>query len=319
MKTNRQAGIGIINLAFLAAIAAALIAGCLEPAAEKDSLTDIPDEIPDIHPAVNTTITAGTVKSPGPGATAQPSPASGSSIPFIRIDPVGNKNTGDLIIISGTTNLPHGTGIYLKERNDSTGEQTMRANTYACPGPDGRNRWVFVLDSSTSMKPGTHRYTISNPGGDPMDSVQVILNGRFTGPEKIRYYESSSRDAVISGTGPPFIGVDPIGDHQRGEIFRISGTTNLAEGTLLECTLYPVYYEDRSKRPAVKTDDVCDGQWYMRGYPAAVVKGSGDSNRWSFPADLTLAGKTEMLVRVSTTDALWTKREIFGNASFAVV
>jgi hypothetical protein len=267
------------------------------------------------------TVTTGTRDTVVPPRPVQSAPAADSPAPFIRIDPVGDKNTGDLIIISGTTNLPSGTGIYLKERNESTGEMAMRANTYACPDPDGVNRWSLVLESTMWMRPGNYGFRVSTPGGDVTDSVQFDLTGRYSGPEEIRYYSSGSRTATISGTGAPFIHVDPIGDRHKGDIFRISGTTNLAEGTLLDCTIWPVFYEDRSKRPSQSAinGNPCNDPFAMNGRSAVVVKGTGDANRWSFPADMTNMKKTEMLVRVSTTDQLLTKREIFGNASFRLL
>jgi hypothetical protein len=238
--------------------------------------------------------------------------------PFITIDPISDKNTGDLIIISGRTNLPSGASVYLKEINESTGDSTMRANQIACPDARGVNRWRFVLDSTARMRPGKYRYLVSTPKGDVNSSVQLMLKGTFSGPEEILYYQDGSKSATIRGTGSyPSITIDPIGDRHKGDIFRITGTTNLIEGTLLQCTVWPEYFEDRSKRPAIISKDDCDGQFNIAGSPVAVVKGNGDTNRWSCPADMTIfPEKTGMIVHVSTTDEYYSVREIFGNATF---
>jgi len=244
-------------------------------------------------------------------------PSIGTGTSFITIDPIGDMNTGDLIIISGTTNLPPRTSVDLKEVNESSGETTMIANTVACPDANGTTRWIFALDSTSSMRPGSYHYLVSNDAGDVNGSVHFMLNGASSVPASILYYQDS-KAATISGTGAPYITINPIGDRQRGAIFRISGTTNLVEGTLLSCTIWPLYLEDRSRRPATITHDPCDGQWYNIGTTAIVAQGSGDTNTWSFAADTTLAAKTEMIVHVSTVNEDFTEKDIYGNATFNV-
>jgi hypothetical protein len=309
MKTQQKSGPGLICLALLIVVATIVIAGCLDSTPEQKDQKIATSEKQSEKPAAGTTITTRIT-------TAQPASAPDPSTPFITVDPIGDKNTGDLVIISGTTNLPSGTSIYLKEINESTGESTMLANNFVCPDTHGVNRWRFVYDSTDWMRPGRLRYLVSTPKGDVNSSVQFNLNGTFFGPEKILYYESGSKFATIRGTGAPYINVNPIGDRQKGDIFRISGTTNLIEGTMLYGTVWPVYFEDRSKRPSTISQDFCDGQFNMIGYSIAVVKGTGDTNRWSFPADMTIQVKTEMKVHVSTRNEDLTKKEIYGNTTF---
>ena len=237
---------------------------------------------------------------------------------FIAIDPIGAKTTGDLVIITGTTSLPSGASVYLKEINEHNGESTMRANTIVCPDSNRINRFSFAIDSTDRMRPGCYYYIVSTPKGDLNESVQFNLDGIFRGPENTWYYQSGSKDSTIKGTGSfPYIMIDSIGDRKTGDIFRISGTTNLREGAVLDCTVWPVYFEDRSKRPAVPSDDPCAGQYNMVGYTVVVVKGTTETNRWSFPADMRIfPPDTEMIVHVSTTNEDLTRKEIFGNATF---
>ena len=238
------------------------------------------------------------------------------SAPFITVNPIGNKNTGDLIVINGTTNLPSRTSIYLNEINQSTREATITANTIACPDRNNVNRWSFALDSTAWMKPGSYRYIVSTISGNVNGSVQFTLNGAFLGPDSILYYQGS-KESTISGTGSPYINVNPVSDRQKGDIFLISGSTNLVEGTMLYCTVWPVYFEETAKKPSDHSLDPCDGQYNMIGYPTPVVKGTGDTNSWSFPADMThFQENTVMIVHVSTVNEDFTEKEIYGNSTF---
>jgi hypothetical protein len=313
MKTNHSPGTALICLTLLITITTLVLAGCMESGQKQQDQMIAVGENQGEKPVATAIANTGTI-------TAQPSSLPHPSTPFIAIDPISDKNTGDLIIISGTTNLPSGASIYLKEVNESTGDVSMRANHLACPDTSGVNRWRFIIDSTPWMRPGTHRFQVSTPKGDVNSPVQFNLTGRFLGPETILYYESGSRSATIPGSGSyPYIIVNPIGDHKKGDIFRITGTTNLVEGTLLQCTVWPEYYEDRSKRPAIISKDDCDGQFIIAGSPAAIVKGTGDTNRWICPVDLRISPENiGMIVHVSTTDEYFTVREIFGNATFTL-
>jgi hypothetical protein len=289
-----------------------LCTGCMSKETPSSAPVSIPSESPSMVPATSSTQTGSTAAEK---TDSYPVP----DAPFITIDPISDKNTGDLIITSGTTNLPPGASIYLKEINESSGESTMRANQIACPDIRGVNRWRFVFDSTAWMRPGRYRYLVSTPKGDVNSSVQFNLKGTFLGPEKILYYESGSKLSTIRGTGAPYITVDPVGDRQKGDIFRITGTTNLVEGTQLQCTIWPEYFEDRSKRPVVISKDNCDGQFNIAGSPIVVVKGTGDTNRWSCPEDMTIfPERTGMIVHVSTTDEYFTVKEVYGNATFSL-
>jgi hypothetical protein len=190
---------------------------------------------------------------------------------------------------------------------------------------------VSIHSESPSMVPvttSTHTgstaavKTDSSPVPDApfitIDPISDRNTGRFPGPETIRYFESGSGSATIPGSGSnPSITVDPIGDHKKGDIFRITGTTNLIEGTMLQCTVWPEYYEDRSKRPALISTDDCDGQFIIAGAPAAIVKGTVDTNRWVCPVDLRISPENiGMIIHVSTTDEYFTSREVYGNATF---
>lgn len=315
MESNRNFGTGLILLGFVIAVVAMVIIG-------SGFLTETPDQQKTGRMDHGENDTAG--RTITPGISTIPVTQHNVTMPtlsaavasFIAIDPVGNKNIGDLIIISGTTNLPARTPVYLREIDEISGEPVTKANKIVCPGMGEVNQWTFALDTSSSMKPGQYRYIVSTAKDDVNKSVQFTLQGAFKGPEKNLYYQSGSKTATIDGTGAPYIRVNPIGDRHKGDIFLIAGTTNLAEGTILSCTVWPVYYEDASKRPAVPSDDPCDGQWYAISAPSVVIKGAGDSNLWSCAVDTKIAQKTEMIFHVSTVNEDFTRKEVFGNSTF---
>jgi hypothetical protein len=315
MKFNQNLVIGLLCLGLFVAIVITVGSSLLTGIPLNQQKTEVTKNGENITETMN--VTSGT----NPGITTSENetmqtPPMVTDEPFISINPISDKNTGDLIIISGTTNLPSRTPIYLKDINDSTGEDTIIANTIACPDTSGINHWSFALDSTDSMRPGGYRYKVSTTSGDVNSSVQFMLNGQFLGPDSTLYYQDS-KEATVRGTGTPYINVNPIGDRQKGDIFLVSGTTNLVEGTMLYCTVWPVYFEDTSKKLSTHSLDPCNGQYNMIGYPTTVVKGTGDTNNWSFPADMALFEEnTEMIVHVSTVNEDFTEKDIYGNSTF---
>ena len=94
-----------------------------------------------------------TVTMPSPAGTGKPAPVSSTGI--IKIDPVGDKNTGDKFILTGTTSLPGGT-ILLWEilpdtgspPNGLGGDSTMAVggNNLVTEGEGTSNRIAIAVD-----------------------------------------------------------------------------------------------------------------------------------------------------------------------------
>ena len=113
--------------------------------------------------------------------------------------------------------------------------------------------------------------------------------------------------------GTPSITVQPPGDRQQGDVFLIAGTTSLAQGTILLYQVYPVYFEDKTKR-SPSSSPVPLG---IAG-DTIVIKGTGNSNRWSCALDTEGYEKTSYIVNVSTVNENYALREIFGSAQFTL-
>ncbi len=258
-------------------------------------------------PGMNPFATAGTAATTGT-TTIPPTAATDPSAPFITVDPIGDENIGDLLVVSGTTNLPENTPVYLSKTFGNSGDETIMANSQVRPGTDGINRWKFAFDTS-GFRPGSYNLTVATRKKEVADSAQFTLRGTFLGTDNPLYYSGASKSAGSSGT--PAITVQPPGDHTQGDVFLISGTTSLAAGTLLVYQVYPVYFEDKTKRPASGRPTSIAGD-------TIVIQGRGNANRWSCALDTGGFEQTGYIVNVSTVSEDYTRREIFGSAQFTL-
>lgn len=309
MKTQQKTGIGFICLAMLI-IATLVIAGCVGSTSGGQGQMTATSDKPDENPNAGTIVATGTTTAPALLKTAQPTPAADSSVPFITIDPIGNKNIGDLLVISGTTNLPEKTWIYLSRTFGSSGDVVTMANKQVLPGTNGINRWRFAFDSS-GFRPGSYTLTVATREKDVAESAQFSLQGMFLGTDSPVYYSGTS--GTPGSVGTPSITVQPVGDRQQGDVFLISGTTSLAEGTLLLCQIYPAYFEDATKRLATSS-----GSPTSIAVDTIVVRSTGNANRWACALDTDGYEKTGYVVNVSTISVDGVRKDIFGSVHFTL-
>jgi len=307
MKPRKRADLMLACPVLLAAIAILIIAGCTDAVPDQQDQAPALSETPHENPA------AAGKNNPTTRAPAQPAPVRSTSVPdtslpYITFDPVGDKNIGDLLVFSGTTNLPEKTAVYLYRTFGSTGEEKLVSNREVFAGPDGTNRWRFVSDSS-GFDPGSYSMTVTNGKKDVKGSAQFTLSGTSLRPKSVVYYSGAKK----SSPGTPTITVNSIAEHKQGDVFLITGTSSLEEGTLLLCDIHPVYFDDASKRPAT----VYKGPSGTAG-DTLVVRGTGGLNTWSFALDTNAFEKTEYVVNVTTVSEDFTIREIVGKAQFAL-
>lgn len=292
---SKQKQIGPV---LLIAIAAIMFAGCLEPDTGPQDPTT---------PVIATT-TTGPEQAREPAQTSSHTPVTDPSQPFIIFDPIGDKKIGDLLVFSGTTNLPEKTAIVLKKSGGSPGDSVTWASSQVRPGTDGINRWRFALDSG-GLKPGSYTLTVTAGKNGATGSAQFSLQGTFLGSETPVYYSAATAQG---SAGTPVITVEPVGDRQQGNVFRLSGTTSLPVGTILLCNIYPAYIENPEERPATS------------GSPSGitsdtiVVRGTGTSNRWGCALDTYGYEKTRYIVNVSTISEYTHRTDLFGSAQFTI-
>jgi hypothetical protein len=128
------------------------------------------------------------------------------------------------------------------------------------------------------------------------EKAEKMVNDEYTraiGPSLLD--PSSGNDTLISIT------IDPVGDHVAGEIFNITGSTNLPPGRELTLAVFRGNYE----RPIPP----CEDAWRDPVLRTAVVQADTSSkNTWSYRMDTTgMAGDDYLIyVRESQKDAFYT-------------
>ena len=125
------------------------------------------------------------------------------------------------------------------------------------------------------------------------EKAEKMVNDEYTrsiGPSLLD--PSSGNDTLISIT------IDPVGDHVAGEIFNITGSTNLPPGRELTLAVFQGNYE--------LPIPPCEDAWRDPVLRTAVVQaGTSSQNTWSYRMDTTgMAGDDYLIyVRESQKDA----------------
>jgi hypothetical protein len=203
---------------------------------------------------------------------------------YLRVDPISPKTTGDLVLVTGSTNLAAGTSLMVSAGN-------WAGNTVVNAGTGGINRYSMPVDTS-AFHPGTLTVNVTEMTGDPVKgnyvegsvhgSTTFILGGSFLG---------SDTPVQVTPAVSDFITVNPVGARSVGAQFLITGTTSLPVGTSLLWQVMP----DTGTAPT-SVNRTAMGL----GGSNIVTKGSGTANRISFAADMNQmpAGKWVVLVGI---------------------
>jgi hypothetical protein len=193
---------------------------------------------------------------------------------YIKIDPVTDKITSDLLIVTGSTNFPPGTILMVHVGSKGIG---FGSDTMVRAGSGGINRFSMPADTSL-LKPGTQTITVTNMEGDLAkgDYGPGTVSGTTTFTLKGPYLgEDTPLQPTI--TQEDYIRLKPIGEHSIGDQFLITGTTSLPVGT----TMFWQIIQDKGTIP-----DSIDmtGMGIMANN--AVTKGDGSGNRVSLAVDM---------------------------------
>lgn len=199
----------------------------------------------------------------------------GTTGTYIRIDPVADKTTGDLLIVTGSTDFPAGTILMVQVGSVGIG---FGSDTIVREGSGGVNRYSMPADTAL-LKPGTQTITVTNMKGslERGDYGLGNVNGTATFTLMGTYRGADTRvQATI--TKDDYIRLDAIGDKSVGDQFLITGTTSLPVGTTVIWEIMP----DTGTAPAGLNLDTA-------GIMAnnAVTKGDGTSNRLSVAVDMS--------------------------------
>ena len=108
-----------------------------------------------LNPSVSASPASGTNTGGQPGITGTTPADSGH---YIKVDPVADTTTGDLLIVTGSTNLPAGTILMVSAGSPGVGSG---GDTMVRAGADGVNLFSSPVDTSM-LKPGTPTITVTN-------------------------------------------------------------------------------------------------------------------------------------------------------------
>jgi hypothetical protein len=200
--------------------------------------------------------------------------------PYIRIDPVPDRTTGDLLIVSGTTNLPAGTILLVVTHGAST-------DTFVRTGTGGINRFSSPIDT-TILDPGVLNITVLRMLGSPAhgDYRPGILNATTTSTLKGASRVAGPAAQPTAG-GNDFIRIDAIGTRKAGDQFLITGTTSLPAGTGILWKVTPERRFFENPLGSLFSQDTGQTGMYsdMMMANSVVTRGSDTVNRVTYALD----------------------------------
>jgi hypothetical protein len=210
--------------------------------------------------------------------------------PSATIDPIADRDAGDLMVITGTTNLPPLSELTLSILPVSQPPDTGKgrwADTSIARGSGMTNTWSAAVDT-TDIKPGdyrvdTYKRTLIINGSDTRFTYSDLLaSSRFT----LNNSSATTPGPGSRGNPVPFITVNKVGSRIIGDKFLVSGTTNLPPDTDL---LYAVIQQSNISTftidPKTGNETILGGLTRTGIIP--VYTGTEGINRWSFALDTT--------------------------------
>ncbi|MDD1690999.1 MAG: hypothetical protein LUQ66_10100 [Methanoregula sp.] len=222
----------------------------------------------------------------------------------VTIDPIPDHAVGDLVIITGTTNLMAGTVLDLDIIAVSPAPNTKSplgtVDAFIVRGGGMSNTWSGALDTS-ALPPGEYLVKAYWVNETVRSDLLATSRFRLTGTKPV--------PTGTPGTGdlqPPQIGINPPGTLWRGEKLLVTGTTSLPEGTELT---YLIIQQSNASVFTVnpKTGDREVREGLTRSGVVNVLPGTGGVNRWSFAVDSTEFIPSEYFIIV-TLESIKTER-----------
>jgi hypothetical protein len=258
-----------------------------------------------VHPASGSAVTAGTSRlsdNAAPGG--------------ILIDPIRDTSAGDLLVVTGRTNLTVGTDLIVKVIPESTDSARIvgdyqnpenAAITKVVKGSGSGNRFSVSFDTRL-LPPAEHIVTVSNVKGNAagIDSEPGTVTGSY-----LFNIIAGAAGTSQSGndTSVPGIFINPVGDTTAGDPLVVSGTTSLPVGTGFIVKVIPESSTD-NQHPEIAAS-------------TAAVKGSGTASLFSVTLDTTKLRPGGYIVFVSdvksdVSSGNYEPGQATGSALFAV-
>ncbi|MFA4848919.1 MAG: hypothetical protein WC626_04255 [Methanoregula sp.] len=240
---------------------------------------------------------------------------------MVAIDPIPDHAAGDLVVITGTTNLMAGTRLELDiiTAMPAPGKRIRVGGTdaFIIRGGGMSNTWSGALDTS-AIPPGeylvnAYRVNETNSKSNLLATSRLRLTNTTSDPSKITRLGENHKIE--------FIRINRPGTITRGEKILISGTTNLPNDTQL---LYLVIQQSNisvfTVDPKTQKQDLRRG--FTRSGLITALPGDNGVSQWSFAIDSTefIPDRYEVIV---TTDNISTenigKEGTFGRESLVVL
>jgi hypothetical protein len=230
---------------------------------------------------------------------------------YIKVDPVAEKTTSDLLIVTGSTNFPAGTILMVQTGSSGVG---YGSDTMVREGTGGVNRFSSPVDTAI-LKPGTQTITVTNMKGDLAkgDYGLGTVNGTASFTLKGTYLVAET-PVQATVTKDDYIRINAIVDRSVGDQFLIIGTTSLPAGTGLIWEVMPY-------TGTVPTGLDLNAKGIMANNP--VTKGDGTANRVSLAVDMSNFTPGEYIAIVGEMKGDPANRDIgigslIGSARFAL-
>jgi len=224
----------------------------------------------------------------------------------ITISPIGDHAVGDIFNISGTTNFPVNTTLWIQagpKEYTKYPPHYIGEKVQIVQGTNS-NLWSIQINSSTFaideynvlVSPlindsSVFSYTRFNITARHTGTLQTTSVPSTTIPRDSPSPPASSQPTVYPHEGY-WITIDsqPIGTQYIGESFTISGTTNISSGNELLAEIYPL-----NQLRSIK------GTIYSGSAGRVTIKeGPYGKNTWSYPVDLSDFKPDEYRVIVSS-------------------
>ena len=219
-------------------------------------------------------------------AAAAPATAAGvPATPYIRLDPLGERNTRDRIIVTGTTSLRPGTAIFLKYGSAGRApidggidpEAVIRTSSEVFPGKDGLGRIGIPMVLALTA-PGDYQLYVTDRDGMVSGSARLSLKGEDLRAQREVFYDPDKNTGTISGTGTPFIRADLPAEMRSGESSFFTGTTNLVEGTVI-IAWFDCHCNAGNRSIPCPADSAMPGM----AFNSYVYRGTGTTNEYAIP------------------------------------
>ncbi|MFY9982228.1 MAG: hypothetical protein WAK75_06635 [Methanoregula sp.] len=216
------------------------------------------------------------------------------------IDPIPDYAPGNLVVITGTTNLMAGTMLELDIVNLSSSSGTYSrvggVDAFIVRGGGIANSWSGVLDTS-SLPPGEYQvnaYATNGTGSRSNLLATARLRLTITAPNQNKIIYNFTSQGPVAGPCNVIM-IDTLAGTLTNQTYTVTGTTSLSPGAQLLLEVFPAEIDVNVNMGTAGMSGSMSGA----SDDVEVVRGTGNTNIWSADLDLSRLPPDEYLVNVS--------------------